>query len=229
MLRIFFSFLILFNILSISLVANAQGPQLYIEWRSPCASYGMQQTTDMTKVLISFSKPVRGIRAEDLTVNGFPAKYLKTLHAKQANPMDDGSLLYPDEETYLFTGFRPLEFGKVNLTLQSGNIVDEDTLTPFNGESWTCLYLDPVADPDNDGFTNEEEITHFTEYDSNDTDQDKLPDNFEVKNECLDPISDQRFIMTYMGEQLPGDDDADDDGLTDLQEFEKGTDPCRKE
>jgi hypothetical protein len=142
--------------------------------------------------------------------------------------MDDGSLIYPDKETYLFTGFRPPEFGEVNITLKSAHLVDAESLTPFKGESWTCLYLDPIADPDNDGLTNDEELIYFTQYNSKDTDQDQLPDPYEVKNECLDPISDQRFIMTYTGEQLPGDDDADDDGQTDLQEFEKGTDPCQR-
>ena len=71
---------------------------------------------------------------------------------------------------------------------------------------------DASLDPDSDDLTNIEEYLNGTEINDNDTDDDGMPDGWEVDND-LDPLTPS------------ADNDADDDGLTDLDEYLGGTDP----
>jgi len=208
------------------LPANAENGHPKIKLRTPCSPYSSGQTVDISEVMISFENPVTGVQPDDLLVNGFPAKYQRILHAHQTNIMKDGRRIYPTEDTYVFTGFKEPEFGKLTITLQAANIWDIKTRDHFSGESWSCLYLNPTEDEDLDGLTNAEELKLLTKYDSKDSDDDMLPDYYEANHPCLNPIFDQRYIQTNTGETIPGDPDADDDGATDIKEFLDGTDPC---
>jgi hypothetical protein len=97
----------------------------------------------------------------------------------------------------------------------------------FEGASWEYTLIDPALDADGDGANDGEEANvHRTDPTNPDTDGDDLPDGFEIDNTCLDPLHDQANPHDMVGNPLPGDDNADDDGLTDLEEFQQGTDPC---
>ena len=177
----------------------------------PCRIF--RNTTDVSKISIEFSKPVVGVQAKDLTVNGSPATQV----------MGSGNGLYA------FTGFPIPPSGKVEIVLHSGQIQTEQTAIPYEGEghSWVCQLFDPLADDDHDGVTNDQEInTLLIDPKQTDTDRDGLPDPFEISHPCLDPGDDQAHPLGYQLEPLPGDDDADDDGRTDLEEFKAGTNPC---
>jgi hypothetical protein len=71
---------------------------------------------------------------------------------------------------------------------------------------------DPDGDPDRDGLTRDEELTHGTDPDLADTDGDGMPDGWEVAN-GLDPLVDD------------AEGDVDADGTLNLQEYLDGTDP----
>ncbi|MCC6142718.1 MAG: carboxypeptidase regulatory-like domain-containing protein [Candidatus Hydrogenedentes bacterium] len=74
----------------------------------------------------------------------------------------------------------------------------------------------PNGDIDNDGLTNQEEFDLGTKANDSDTEDDGLPDGWEVDN-SLDPLS------------ATGDDgaqgDPDDDGLTNITEYQNDTNP----
>lgn len=70
---------------------------------------------------------------------------------------------------------------------------------------------DTVADNDNDGLTNAEEISHGTDPDSADTDGDGLSDSYELNVGKTDPLKK----------------DTDDDGLSDGDELDLGLDPLK--
>lgn len=66
-----------------------------------------------------------------------------------------------------------------------------------------------------------------------DTDRDGLPDEYEARHSCLNPAVDEAMAHTvraggteWVG--LPGGEDADHDGATNLEEYRKGTDPCER-
>ena len=177
-------------------------------------TFYQKYVTDLSVVIIEFLKPVVGVKAEDLIVNGSPA----TKVVKEIQNYGD--------EYYTFSGFALPPLGKVKIELSAGEIISVNKNKPFAGITFTKYLLDPQADEDQDGLTNQKELDHHTSPVDKDTDADGLPDSFEVENECLNPVGDQAHPQGYDGKPLPGDNDADDDGLTDLEEFQRGTDPC---
>lgn len=93
---------------------------------------------------------------------------------------------------------------------------DKDTLPDwwerkyFNNS--TATTNDPNGDQDSDGLTNISEYRIGTDPDDTDTDDDGMPDGWEV-DYTLDPLTDD------------SGDDLDEDGLTNLEEYTKGTLP----
>jgi hypothetical protein len=66
-----------------------------------------------------------------------------------------------------------------------------------------------------------------------DTDGDGLPDEYEARHDCLDPAVDEAVSHTFRagGTEwvgLPGGEDADHDGIMNLEEYRRGTDPCHR-
>lgn len=173
-----------------------------------------EYVTDLSTVRITFHGPVTGVLAENLTVNGS--------HATKVSKNVESN----GEESYTFSGFDKPKLGEVSIVLSPGNIKVTRPAIPFEGLEFTKVLLDPQADEDGDGLTNQQEIDRLLSPVSQDTDQDGLPDAFEVHSACLNPLVNQAHPMDYGGAPLPGDDDADHDGLTDLQEFEQNKNPC---
>jgi hypothetical protein len=166
--------------------------------------------TELPSVSVTFSVPVTGVTAGDLTVNESPA----------TNVTGSG------KGPYVFTGFEPPDFGSIKVSLAPGVITGEQGLA-FEGQSWTQTLVDSEGDADNDGANNGEEANRFrTDPTNPDTDGDGLPDGFETAHACLDPLQDEANPRDMLGNLLPGDDDADNDGVTNLEEFVQGTDPC---
>ena len=177
--------------------------------------YFFKQVTDVSTVRVRFHTPVKGVRADVVTVNGSPAT--QVVQSDRSGPGE-----------YEFTGYKPPPPGQVEITVAPSGIVRDPEGTPFEGFFWTFQLFAPSEDQDGDGLSNAQEVESYTDVTSVDTDHDGLPDPYEITHECLDPVSDQAHPMSYTGEPLPGDDDADDDGMTDLEEFKNGTDPCLK-
>ncbi len=110
----------------------------------------------------------------------------------------------------------------VNVTAIVDNDVDDDGMD----DVWeTDNGLDPTdpsdatGDPDNDDLTNLEEFQEDTDPNDSDTDNDGLPDGWEVDND-LDPLDDGTTDVINGPEG-----DPDDDGFSNLDEYNKGTDP----
>jgi len=178
----------------------------------PSRLFGNFTTEFSSSFSLEFSVPVTGVREEDLTVNGFPATKVT----------GNGIGLY------VFTGYPIPDFGKVDVILSSGNIKrDSPAQSAFEGKSLPFFFFDPNADDDGDGLLNKDEITKFfSDPTKTDTDDDNLPDWYEVENKCLSVWRDEALPQDNYGVITPGNDDADSDGATNLEEFEQGTDPC---
>ena len=71
-----------------------------------------------------------------------------------------------------------------------------------------------------------EEIKAFADPTKGDTDNDGLPDPYELAHPCLNVFVNQALPQDNYGRITPGDDDADDDGVTNFEELTRGTDPC---
>jgi hypothetical protein len=82
------------------------------------------------------------------------------------------------------------------------------SLNPF---SIAVVLNDPQGDADQDGLTNQEEYDLGTNPYSSDSDEDGIPDGFELSNN-LDPLEPLDALL-----------DSDDDGLDNLKEFQFGT------
>lgn len=179
-----------------------------VEYQSPFRLFNF--ITSLPSVSVRFSEIVTGVRAGDLTVNGSPAT----------------SVTGSGPGPYVFTGYAPPALGPVTVVIGPGSIVDVDNL-PFAGRSWTHTLLDPTQDPDGDGLTNEQEANvTLTDPFNPDTDGDGLPDGYEAAHACLNPIFDEAHPHDDDDHDLPPQDDPDHDGLTNLEEFQRGSDPC---
>ena len=175
--------------------------------------YFFKQVIDVSTVRVRFHTPVKGVRADVVTVNGSPAT--QVVQSDRSGPGE-----------YEFTGYKPPPLGQVEITVAPSGIVRDPEGTSFEGFSWTFQLFAPSEDQDGDGLSNAQEVESYTDVTSADTDHDGLPDPYEITHACLDPVSDQAHPMSYAGEPLPGDDDADNDSVTDLEESKRGTDPC---
>ena len=96
-----------------------------------------------------------------------------------------------------------------------------------NGIMWykDGVWCDSESDTDNDELLDYMELVLGTDINNTDTDSDGLPDGYEVMTLGTDPLkADSDDNGTNDGQE-----DADDDGLTNLQEYQLGTDPLNKD
>lgn len=173
--------------------------------------YFPDYTTDLLgSVEVEFGVPVDGVRAKDLSVNGS--------HAKRVTGIGAGP--------YVFTGYTVPGPGRVKIEVAPGKIRRKDYGTRFEGYSWGIRAFEASADDDGDGLTNERETQAYSDPTKRDTDGDGLPDPYELSHPCLSVFTDEALPRNDYGVTRPGDDDADDDGIPNLEEFKTGTDPC---
>jgi Common central domain of tyrosinase len=158
-----------------------------------------------------FNEPVVGVRPTDFLVNGSPAT---KVNGTGAGP-------------YVFIGFEAPSEGPVNVTFSSSNITDI-TGNQFEGDSWQYIIVNSVADNDQDGIKDELEADSlFTNPSSPDTDKDTIPDGVEITNLCLNPLDSDSHVMNMSGIVVnETGKDSDNDGVTNVLEFNQGTDPC---
>ena len=174
-------------------------------------STGMSDTVDLGTFTIEFGVPVTGVRAQDLLINGSAAIQVS------------GSGAGP----YTFTGYAAPHLGPVQVVLSPGDILrDSDAHPRFEGDAWAFRLFDPLNDDDGDTLTNQQEVEHHSDPLSVDTDHDGLPDPYELAHACLSVVTDEATPQEAYAHVVPGDDDADDDGVTNHDEFVRGTDPC---
>jgi hypothetical protein len=172
--------------------------------------------TDLSAISMSFHEPVVGVRASDFTVNGARASHVS------------GSGAGP----YLFRGFSPPARGPITVQVAAGAIHDI-TGNPFTGTAWTYTLVDPAADTDGDSVADGLEAnTYLTNPTKVDTDGDGLPDGYEIAHACLNPLVNGAMPMNmnmdidHAQHHTMPPQDTDGDGLSDLGEFQRGSDPC---
>jgi chitodextrinase/regulation of enolase protein 1 (concanavalin A-like superfamily) len=184
----------------------ARGPRIIYE--SPFRTRPF--VTELPSVTVTFSVPVFGITADALTVNGSPATQVT---GTGAGP-------------YVFSGFAPPQGEVIQVKFASRTVRDaEGNLA--GRRAWRYWVVKAGEDRDYDGLDDAEEVSvYMTNPRLRDTDNDGMPDGFEVKHACLNPFEDERAPHDMSGATLPGDDDADDDGYENLAEYYRGTDPC---
>ena len=167
--------------------------------------------TDVEAIGVEFSEPVIDVNASDLSVN--------ESSAGQVNGTGSGP--------YVFIGFKSPGNGPVNVTMSSGNITDISG-NKFVGESWNYTIVDENQDLDADGAKDDIEVNILlTNPTVNDTDGDTMPDGFEATTPCLDALRNDTHFMDITNTIVSDKPlDADDDGFSNIQEFQQGTDPC---
>ena len=170
--------------------------------------------SNIPAISAEFSEPVSGVRPQDFTINGSPAT--------QVNGTGAGP--------YVFIGFNPPQAGSINVTLSSGNITDAAG-NKFEGTSWEYVLVDPNKDNDRDGALDNLEVNLFrTDPTNPDNDDDTIPDGVEATLPCLNPLYNNRHIMSMSGEIINATgSDSDSDGVTDVEEVRVQTDPCSAE
>jgi hypothetical protein len=165
---------------------------------------------ELPSVTVTFSVPVFGLTADALTVNGSAATEVK------------GSGAGP----YVFSGFTANSEEVLSVRFNGRKVRDAEG-NRGGPRSWRYWVVKAGEDRDHDGLDDAEEVTrHMTNPRLRDTDADGMPDGFEVPRGCLNPWEDERSPHDMAGGTLPGNDDQDGDGLTDLQEYYYGSDPC---
>ena len=168
-------------------------------------------TDKLEELSITFNEPVENVVATDLTVNESPATTVSGLG------------LGP----YVYTGFSQPLVGSVNVSLLPGNITDlNDNL--FKGDSWNYTLVVANNDGDNDDILDGIEIEEFlTDPTTPDTDSDGIPDGFETEIGCLNPLVDDSKVVNFLGEVVNSTGrDFDNDGMTNVEEFNQKTSPC---
>jgi hypothetical protein len=167
--------------------------------------------TDVEAITVEFNEPVTGVKASDLSVNGSSAG--------QVNGTGSGP--------YVFIGFKSPGTGSVNVTMLSGNITDISG-NKFGGDSWNYIIIEEDQDTDLDGAKDDIEVNFLlTNPLVNDTDGDTMPDGFEATSTCLDALHTDTHLMDITGTIVNDNPlDDDNDGVSNIQEFQQGTDPC---
>lgn len=167
--------------------------------------------TELPSVTVKFSVPVFGLTADALSVNGSPATQVT------------GSGAGP----YVFSGFEVPADAEVLTVRFNGRKVRDAESNRGGNRSWRYWVVKGGEDRDHDGLDDAAEVReYFTNPRLRDTDGDGMPDGFEANSTCLNPFEDERAPHDMSGNTLPGKDDQDDDGLTDLEEYYLGSDPC---
>ena len=215
--RLFF-FLFFISFIQLGFAEEKSQPQEWA-WGPPLIYPGPffnGYVTDFDTVSVEFKRAVIGFKAEDLTVNGSPATGITQF-----------TKVNEDRRVCYFIGFRPPSLGKVEIVLKPGHIKDEKTGVPFNGVTVTRFLFDLNVDDDQDGLSNGEEINKFlSDPTKADTDNDGIPDGAEIKYSCLNVIIDETSPQDNYGVETPGNPDFDSDGVSNVDEFKQGTDPC---
>ena len=168
-------------------------------------------TDKLEELSITFNEAVENVVAADLTVNESPATTVSGLG------------LGP----YVFTGFSQPLVGSVNVSLLPGNITDLNE-NLFKGDSWNYTLVVANNDGDRDGIKDGFEIDEFlTDPTTPDTDSDGIPDGFETEIGCLNPLVDDSKVVNFIGEVVNSTGrDFDNDGMTNVEEFNQKTSPC---
>jgi hypothetical protein len=168
-------------------------------------------TGNLDELSVTFNEAVENVVAADLTVNESPAT---TVNGRGLGP-------------YVFAGFSQPLVGSVNVSLSPGNIADlNDNL--FKGDSWNYTLVVASNDGDRDGIKDGLEIDEFlTDPTTPDTDSDGIPDGFETEIGCLNPLVDDSKVVNFIGEVVNSTGrDFDNDGRTNVEEFNQETSPC---
>ncbi len=193
--------------------AQSQAGQPQVIYQTPFRLF--QFITELPSISVTFSKEVTGVKASDLTVNGSPATQVI------------GSGAGP----YTFTGYRdPGNAALANVKLDAGEILDSSGI-PFQGESWQYQLVPRGLDSDDDGVKNEDEArVWLTNPLKADTDDDDLPDAFEVTNAaCLNPLESETHPHDMSGNPLPARLDVDGDGIPNVAELNARSNPCARQ
>ncbi|MCB0217139.1 MAG: tyrosinase family protein [Chloroflexi bacterium] len=114
---------------------------------------------------VEFDQAVSGVRAEDLTINGVPARTL----TRESN------------QRYVFSGFPAPDLGRLEVKLAPGGIKNVYNVG-YAGDSWRYFVVDPSIDEDRDGLLSREELdVTLTSPIDRDSDEDGLSDGDEVR------------------------------------------------
>lgn len=178
--------------------------------------------SDGNEILVFHTNPLNNDSDTDSIPDGWEV-------VKGLNPLVDDAAEDPDEdgltnlEEYLnnanpfvndtdFDGLLDGEEVNVYLTCPYNPDSDGDDLD--DGKEVLVYFSDPMdADTDDDGLKDGEEVLIYgTNVTNPDTENDGMPDGWEVKY-ALDPLSDDAA------------EDSDDDGLTNVKEYQAGTNP----
>ena len=187
-----------------------QSPPLVI-YQVPFRLY--RYITELPTVSVTFNQPVSGVQAGDLSVNGSPAT---SVSGSGAGP-------------YEFSGFAAPPLGGVDIAVAPGAIRNAAG-EAFTGASWSQTLIDPLADQDQDGLTDGDEVNLWlTDPTRPDTDGDGLPDAYEVQQPCLNPLMGGTMAGGMYAMTTDADNDPDGDGVTSRQEFALALNPCAAE